>query len=315
MIYENEKPVDFIYLDVNASFETQTGLKNVKGKRVTEIIPGIEILDIELFQIYNEVALTGKQKKFEYFLESLKEWFSISVYSPERDYFVAVFDVVTERKQTELKIKNALKEKEALLKELYHRTKNNMQVINAFINLKRINLTDPVSIEILQEIESRIQTLALVHQKLYQSENLSRLSLKDYIVDLSSLLLKSYNVEYDKIKLELSLEDVSVLIDSAIPCGLIITEFLSNTIKHAFPGNRLGTIKILLSRDDEGFIILKLQDNGIGFNQNKIPSNSIGLLILSNIAREQLQGDMILTSDDGTFLQIRFLDNLYEERV
>jgi PAS domain S-box-containing protein len=108
MIFEQERPRDFVYLRVNSTFETLTGLKNVVGKRVSEVIPGIQESDQELFEIYGRVALTGKPEKFEIFVEALNMWFSISVYSPKREHFVAVFDVITERKQAE----EALRESE-----------------------------------------------------------------------------------------------------------------------------------------------------------------------------------------------------------
>jgi PAS domain S-box-containing protein len=109
MLFEDNQPQDFIYLKVNSSFETLTGLKDVVGKRVSEVIPGIRESDPELFEIYGRVALTGKPERFENYLEALKMWFSISVYSPRKEYFVAVFDVITERKRTESELK--LKEK------------------------------------------------------------------------------------------------------------------------------------------------------------------------------------------------------------
>jgi len=105
MVFENGKPQDFLYLSVNHAFETLTGLKNVVGKRVTEVIPGIREADPELFEIYGRVSLTGKPERFELFVEALKMWFTISVYSPEKEFFVAVFDVITARKQAEEKLR------------------------------------------------------------------------------------------------------------------------------------------------------------------------------------------------------------------
>lgn len=114
VIFDAGKPVDFIYLNVNAAFEAQTGLKNVIGKKVTEVIPGIRESDPGLFELYGRVALSGKPERFEVFVEALQEWFWISVYSPQQEHFVAVFDVITERKQAE----EALKKNEALLSEM-----------------------------------------------------------------------------------------------------------------------------------------------------------------------------------------------------
>lgn len=117
MIFKDDIPEDFIYIDVNDSFEKLTGLNDVNGKKVSEIIPGIKESDPQIFEIYGRVAITGNPESFEIFLESLEEWFSISVYSPRQEYFVAVFDVITERKNYEEKIKESLK-RETLLGDI-----------------------------------------------------------------------------------------------------------------------------------------------------------------------------------------------------
>ena len=109
MLFEDNQPQDFIYLKVNSAFEALTGLKNVAGKRVSEVIPGLRESDPELFEIYGRVALTGNPERFENYIEALKMWFSVSVYSPKKEYFVAVFDVITERKRAEKELR--LKEK------------------------------------------------------------------------------------------------------------------------------------------------------------------------------------------------------------
>ena len=104
MLFEDDQPRDFIYLKVNSAFEALTGLKDVVGKKVSEVIPGIQESDPELLEIYGRVALTGKPERFENYVEALKMWFSISVYSPAKEYFVSVFDVITERKRAEKRI-------------------------------------------------------------------------------------------------------------------------------------------------------------------------------------------------------------------
>ena len=138
MIFEDDKPQDFVYLAVNEMFETLTGLKEVTGKRVTEVIPGIRQADPELFDIYARVSLTGKPEKFERFVNALKMWFSISVYSPEKEFFVAVFDVITERKRTE----EALRKSEERFRELYDHAPVGYHEYDTEGRVTNVNLTD-----------------------------------------------------------------------------------------------------------------------------------------------------------------------------
>jgi PAS domain S-box-containing protein len=317
MIYENGCPVDFQYIQVNRSFEKMTGLKHVAGKYVTELIPGIRETNPELFQIYDRVTMTGKTERFETYLPSLDLWMVISVYSPANEYFIAIFEDVTERKFAEKTIKASLKEKEVLLRELYHRTKNNMQVISSLMGLKSASIQDEQMIEILEDMKNRIQTIALVHQKLYQSQNLSRVDLKEYITDLVSLLSSSYSAQNDKVAFNLNLENVDVLIDTAVPCGLIINELISNSFKHAFPGDRKGNIFICLTKLEGDFIQLKISDDGIGISSglDLMNQNSLGMQLFHNIALDQLMGDIKVETNNGLAFTITFQDIAYIERV
>lgn len=224
---------------------------------------------------------------------------------------------ITERKLAEETIKNSLREKETLIRELYHRTKNNMQVVCSIIGLKKASIEDKKTVGILKEMEDRIRTMALVHQKLYQSRNLSKIDFKEYIFDLANLLLKSYGISDGKIKLSMELENIQLLIDSAIPCGLIINELITNSIKYAFPGEMKGEISIRLSRVDSDKIILKVSDNGIGIpaGSNWQEKETLGLLLLHGIAEDQLQGEIEFNTENGFSFQISFKDSLYDERV
>ena len=317
MFYEDERPYDFKYLQVNKAFEKITGLKDVIGKNVTEIIPNIQATNPELFEIYGRVALTGKIERFETYMSALDIWFSISVYSPAKEFFIAIFEDITESKIAEKTIRASLKEKEVLLRELYHRTKNNMQVISSLIGLKSASIKDDQMINILHDMKNRIQTIALVHQKLYQSQNLSRVDLKEYITDLVSLLVSSYVDVQDKITFTLNLENINVLIDTAVPCGLIINELISNSFKHAFPGDRKGNICVQLKKLEEDTIELVISDNGIGIPDgfNLLDKNTLGIQVFYNIATEQLMGDVKIESNNGLIFTIHFKDISYEERV
>jgi PAS domain S-box-containing protein len=317
MFYDEGRPFDFKYLQVNKAFEIITGLKNVIGKNVTELIPNIGETNPELFEIYGRVALTGKIESFETYVSALDAWFFVSVYSPEKEFFIAIFEDISERKIAEKTIRASLKEKEVLLRELYHRTKNNMQVVSSLIGLKSASLKDEHMVSILREMKNRIQTIALVHQKLYQSQNLSRVDLKEYITDLVNLLVSSYASEQDKITFTLDLENINVLIDTAVPCGLVINELISNSFKHAFPGDRTGNIFVKLRKLDEDTIELIISDNGIGIPKgyNLMEKNTLGMQVFYNIVTEQLMGNVKIESNNGLAFIIHFKDVSYEERV
>jgi PAS domain S-box-containing protein len=317
MFYVDGRAYDFKYLQVNKAFEKITGLKDVIGKNVTAIIPKIQETNPELFEIYGRVALTGKIERFETYQPVLDAWYSISVYSPAKEFFISIFEDITESKIAEKTIRASLKEKEVLLRELYHRTKNNMQVVSSLIGLKSASIKDEQMKNILHEMKNRIQTIALVHQKLYQSQNLSRVDLKEYITDLVNLLINSYAAEQDKITFTLNLENINVLIDTAVPCGLIINELISNSYKHAFPGDMKGNIDIRLKKLEEDTIELVISDNGIGIPDgfNLLGKNTLGMQVFYNIATEQLMGDVKVDSSCGLTFTIHFKDISYEERV
>ncbi len=224
---------------------------------------------------------------------------------------------ITERRRAEEQIKRALKEKEVLLRELYHRTKNNMHVICSMLALRAAHVKDEYALSVLKEIEDRIQSMALVHQKLYQSQNLSSIDLKEYIGDLVALLMESYKSQTDRVSLVLDLENVPVLIDIAIPCGLILNELISNALRHAFPEDKKGAVKVRLRKREDNTILLQVSDDGIGvppgfdFRQRQ----SLGLQTIFALAEYQLQGEVTFESGEGVSCQIQFQDTLYEPRI
>lgn len=224
---------------------------------------------------------------------------------------------ITERKSVEVTIKNSLHEKEILIRELYHRTKNNMQIICSIIGLKKSSINDINTINLLKEMEDRVRTMALVHHKLYQSKNLSRISFNEYIDDLSNVLFKSYGVEQGKIELVLELEEIQLLIDFAIPCGLLINEFISNSIKYAFPDDRSGKIIIKAKRIMPDKILLSLADDGIGMSEgfDFNEKGTLGLLLIKGISEDQLQGEIQYNTTNGVSFQVCFKDDLYTERI
>ena len=230
---------------------------------------------------------------------------------------VTFFRDITERKRAGEKLKTSLKEKEVLLRELYHRTKNNMQVIIAMLHLQSQSIEDEKILQIFKETENRIKSMALVHEKLYQTKDLSRIDLKEYFNDLLSLLKRSYKDLSVGIRIKTDMDSVSVTIDYAIPCGLIINELISNSFKHAFPGDRKGEIIIELNLNDDDEIEIRVRDDGIGlptdFDIRK--SGSYGLKSVISLTEHQLQGKLDLMTDKGIEFRIRFKEAGYKERV
>jgi PAS domain S-box-containing protein len=224
---------------------------------------------------------------------------------------------ITEKKVSHLKLQEAyvqieerLREKEVLLREIHHRTKNNMQVISSLIGLKAAAFLEPDIKSGFEEMRDRIRAIALVYDQLYQSPNLSSVNLKGYIRELLQLLMRSY---FNKnIELKYKLEEVEVLIDIALPCGLIITELFLNSLKHAFPGDREGWIEIKLRRIEEHTIELVFSDNGIGLEKSDADiEGKIGLQLFRSIAESQLDAKIELKNEKGVTWKIHFKDNLY----
>ncbi len=224
---------------------------------------------------------------------------------------------ITKRRQTEKNLKTSLNEKEVLLRELYHRTKNNMQVISAMLALKALSVDNEHVKEVFIETENRIQAMALVHQKLYQSKDLSNINLGDYINDLAILLLRSYRVPEKSVSLNLDVDDIIVLIDVALPCGLIINELISNSLKYAFPNDWDGKIDIGVCKTEAGDIDIRFSDDGVGlpedFDTKK--NNALGIRTLTRIVEHQLKGTVVFKSTKGTCCRIQFKDSLYKDRV
>jgi len=235
----------------------------------------------------------------------------------QMQYYYAFLTDITERQRTEQQLRASLQEKEQLLRELYHRTKNNMQVITSMLSLRARSANNPLVHKIFQEIQTRILSMAMVHEKLYQSQNLSSISLDSYIADLAKLLLATYRVKPNKITLSLNLEPISTLIDTAIPCGLVLNELISNALEHAFPDKRAGEIQINLHRTAQGEINLEVADNGVGVPAGFDLRNTgtFGLPTALAIAEYQLQGQVVFATENGVKCQIHFRDDLYQERV
>ena len=214
---------------------------------------------------------------------------------------------ITERKQAEAKIKESLREKELLLQEIHHRVKNNLQVISSLLDLQSQHIEEPAMLEVFRESCNRVRTMALIHEQLYQSKDCAKINFSEYIQNLTNYLFRAYSVNPDTITLELDIEEVALNINTAIPCGLIISELVSNALKYAFPQKNGGVIKISLHSDLNNQLILTIKDNGIGLpnNCNFKNAQSLGLKLV-NVLTKQLEGTLEIKPYLGTEFRITF---------
>ena len=209
-------------------------------------------------------------------------------------------------------------EKEILLKEIHHRVKNNLAVICSLLYLQENNIKDETCKQVFKNSRNRIKSMALVHEKLYQYEDLTQINFAEYLKDLADNLFSVYGVK-DKIAFSTNLKDVRLPIDLAIPCGLIVNELISNSLRHAFPEGKDGKIHLTFSKENYDQITLTVSDNGVGFpaNLDFRKAKSLGLKLVNIILDHQLKGTIELDKSKGTKFTISFspLSLIAPERV
>lgn len=211
----------------------------------------------------------------------------------------------TEKGKSKLLIEKKNQENELLLKELHHRVKNNLQVINSLINLQKRRLENPELDKALSMVQNRIKTMSLVHQNLHQNENFKLVNLKAYVQTIAEYLKSFYHTEEENIEIIIDMDDqIEILMDRAISIGLIINEIISNSLKYAFKGKDNGRINIDLQRLHKG-CQMKIKDDGIGFNPENTGSKSLGLYLIANLVK-QIQGRYELENFEGTTYLIYF---------
>ncbi|WP_414468260.1 PAS domain-containing sensor histidine kinase [Methanobacterium sp. ACI-7] len=348
MVYDrNNEIIDLIIKYANPASSTSRIFINrkVTGKRISKIY-GEEVIQ-PLIDEVNEIVSSGEVKKYDTYSALLDSYFSISAFSPAKNLYVTLTSDISDQKRAEKILKEshemleieiqkrtaelleALEEKEILLKEVHHRVKNNLQLISSLLNLQ-IPYTDSDVGEILKESQNRVRSIAMIHEKLYQSKSLDSIDFTDYIQNMVLTLYQTYNVNPDKLGFELELDNLILNIETCIPCALILTELLTNSIKHAFPATEGrgpvngtfespedlgGTIRIeLVCKDKE--VTLKIKDNGIGIPEKidiKKP-DSFGLQLV-NLLINQLRGTVELRKEYGTEFIINFEELNYEKRI
>lgn len=216
------------------------------------------------------------------------------------------------RKKTEKELKKALNEKEILVKEIHHRVKNNLAVISSLLNLQSRYINDTEALDIFKESQNRAKSMALIHEYLYQSDDLKRINFGEYINKLSTNLFHTYVVDLSLIKLNVDTENIMLDVNIAIPLGLVLNELVTNTMKHAFPDNRKGEINIKFYSKGDDFI-LTVSDNGIGLPEGLDYKNtdSLGLRLVNSLT-DQINGSISLDQNKGTTFKIKFTESLFK---
>ncbi|PJZ49372.1 PAS domain S-box protein [Leptospira saintgironsiae] len=220
--------------------------------------------------------------------------------------YMGIVRDVTERNFMTRTLEKSLKEKEAMLQEIHHRVKNNLQVISSLLGLQYENTEDPNLKRILQECENRVKSMGFVHAELYRSENFAAVDLENYFTTVSSNLIRAYG-GLPRIQLQLDLSSLEVSIERAIPLGLILNELLTNSLKYAFPEDRSGKIQVKIFREEQN-IVFAYSDDGVGFRkENQNGSGTIGIQLIEILSR-QLKANSEFTSENGVVFRLRIPD-------
>jgi len=229
---------------------------------------------------------------------------------------VMVLRDVTERVSAEERLRKSLAEKEILLKEVHYRVKNNLQIISSLLNLQAGSTDDPFTLSQLQDSQARIRSMALIHERLYRSDDLTRIELGSYLRDLTASLMRTYRGQAQSITLQVEAGPVLLDLDTAIPCGLIVNELVSNALTHAFPSGRSGQVGVEFRNDREaGLYRLSVWDDGIGLpaSVDIHTASTLGLRLVA-VLTQQMNGRLDLSRKEKTTFEITFAGHSYGER-
>lgn len=287
-------------------------VKHIGSKNLKEILSSQRILSILVLPI----QASGKFWGFIGFDDCNyeRDW-------SEAEYsilmvFAASISAVIERKLIESKlvtvladVKSALDEKKVLLKEIHHRVKNNLQIVSSLLYLQAIQANDKAIEKILKDSENRVKAMAMIHEMMYQTEKFSSINFKEYVDNLARYLFETHKEEAQKLNIELDVGNIQLTMDKGIPCGLLLNELISNSLKHAFTNRDNGIIKVYMQENDNNIIHLIVTDNGKGINASDYKkSSTLGLQLVNNLA-EQLNAEITIENSNGTKATIVFNKN------
>ncbi len=297
------KATDYRFVDVNPAFERQTGIKHAAGRWMREIAPQHEEY---WFEIYGRVAMTGAPVRFQSRAEQLGRTYDVHAFrtgDPAARRVAILFDDITVRKQSEDALHRSLAEREALLKELHHRVKNNLQVITSLLEMQTRQIVDRPALSALFEARNRITAIAAIHELLYQSGSLSEVDLAFYARRLVQRVVSLYD-EGSRITASVEGDGITIDLARAVPLGLLLNELVANACKHAFPLNTQGSLAVTLTKED-GKVQLRVSDNGVGLppGLHERPPSTLGLQLVKMLAK-QLGATVAFATSAGTSVEI-----------
>lgn len=293
-----------------------TGSNIKEGQQFSEFFNGVfSPAQMRFFGLLFKKVRKGKSHQYEVLLDgtdkdSWLEIFMNPIFDTEgnvAEISIVAHDV-SEKKKSNDEIVESLKEKEVMLKEIHHRVKNNLQIISSILNLQSSFVSDENTLEILQESRNRIRSMAIIHENLYRTEDFSSINFADYLGNLVTNLIASYRIQ-EVIHLDSNVDEIDLVLDQAIPCGLLVNELITNALKYAWTKNEEGTIRMEL-RQTGSRVTLIIADNGSGLPNDfeDMSSDTLGLQLVVTLV-EQLDGELIVSVNNGTEYLINF-DNL-----
>lgn len=326
-IFENTGAMTMIFDEnmdislVNSEFEKFSGYlkKEIQGlKNVSDFVVREDLSRIKGYHRLQRINPDAIPKNYEVQLVNrkgeVKEFFATFDMIPGTRKGIISFMDITDRKVAENKIKKSLREKEILLREIHHRVKNNLQIISTLLELQCDQIKDEEVMELYRESENRIQSIALIHENLYQSDDLASIQIDEYINNLLNDLMNSYGIE-SSVNLNIDVDKITLGIETAIPCGLIINELVSNSLKYAFPNGTSGNIYLSLKEKDDGTFKLLISDDGSAFPSDfeEKKNRTLGLQLVNNLVK-QLDGDLDFNKEKKEF-KINFKELTYKKRI
>jgi len=296
---------------VNDGFTRMVGLsKEVLGKRIEDInvYENVE-------KAISEAIIEKHSKIFESHVhrgDGKEMWISSTLtpifeHGDQLKKLVFVDTDITESKKMEQQIIASLKEKDVLLKEIHHRVKNNLQIIISLLNLQSGYIKDEETLKAVREGQNRVRSMALVHEKFYQADELSEIDFGDYTEKLCHFLRQSHGEEDSPVEFKINTDGVTLDMDHAMPCGMLVTEIVSNSLKYAFPNNRKGQISIEMKKFPQRKILFSISDNGIGLpaDFDVESSDSLGMQLINALAK-QLDGELAVSGKNGAKFSFTF---------